>query len=71
MKKCCTHYHSDTYSDGHVILPAFKVKMCDNCGEVHLVCNDFLQAIFEIFLAPFWNGKVFIKDIPPVKKNAF
>lgn len=71
MADCCTHYHTDKYRPGYVIIPIFRVRMCENCGEIELICSDYLQTIFEIFFAPFWRGNVFIADTPPVEKNGF
>ena len=41
---------------GYVILPVFTVELRD--GEFEMTCNSFLSWVFEIFFAPFWDGKI-------------
>ena len=43
--------------NGYVMLPCFTVRMRPD-GEVEMTCNDVLGWVFEVFFAPFWNGKV-------------
>ena len=58
--KCCTHYKTDKYLDGYVMFPFFTVKLCENCGEIQLVCNRFLQIMFTYFFSWFWDGYVWV-----------
>ena len=60
--KCCTHYKTDKYSDGYVMFSPFKIKVCENCGETHLVCNWFLQVLFAYFLSWFWDGTIWVEE---------
>jgi len=60
--KCCTHYNTDEYLDGYIIIKPIKIKYCKNCGEVHLVANKFWSFIFEYFLSHFWTGKIYINN---------
>ena len=46
---------------GYVILPIFTVELRD--GEFEMTCSDFLARVFEIFFAPFWNGKVHVENV--------
>lgn len=55
---CCTHYNSSEYQLGYLIFPVFKAAKCKNCGAIQLICNPFLQKIFKIFFAPFWNKEM-------------
>lgn len=48
--------------NGYVMLPCFKVVYDRITGECMLVCGDVLSWIFETFFAPFWTGKVHIKE---------
>jgi len=57
---CCTHYDSSDYSVGYVMLPIFKVKICENCGDVTMICNSILQRVFALLFLPFWHGKVYV-----------
>ena len=41
---------------GYVMLPVFTVELRN--GEFELTCNSFFAWIFEMFFAPFWDGKV-------------
>lgn len=59
---CCTHYQNFEYKLGHIMLPCFKVVVCQNCNETQLICNKYLQKIFGLFFAPFWNGKIWIDE---------
>lgn len=43
---------------GYVMLPIFTVELKD--GEFEMTCNTFLSWVFELFFAPFWDGKVHI-----------
>ncbi len=57
----CAHRFTKDFYDGYVILPCFKVKICDNCGEVTMICGKILSTIFAVFFAPFWSGKIVLK----------
>lgn len=48
-----------------------QVFMCEYCGtmsdensirEHEETCSDFLAKIFELFVAPFWDGRIFIEE---------
>lgn len=60
--KCCTHYNTDEYKNGYVMFKPFKAKICQNCGEVHLVCNKFYAFLFQWFFSLFWNGAVWVDE---------
>lgn len=47
---------------GYVILPCFKVIYDRITGECMFLCGEFMWWIFETFFAPFWTGKVHIKE---------
>lgn len=42
---------------GYIILPCFTVESSKN-GDFELTCNNVLGWIFEMFFAPFWDGKI-------------
>lgn len=46
---------------GYVMLPCFTVELKD--GEFEMTCNNVLAWIFEMFFAPFWSGKVHVKNL--------
>lgn len=59
---CCSHFKTNTYKKGYIVHPFFKVKICDNCGEVIAdggVIADFILGIIVRF---FWDGYVFVKE---------
>ena len=58
--ECCTHYKTAGFDEGYIILPIFKVKVCQNCGEVHAVWGDFANILFMVFFRWFWTGFVHI-----------
>jgi len=60
---CCTHYRTDTYSKGYVMLKCLPVKICDNCGEVQDDNWSWWQRALSTVLMPFWSGKVTITKI--------
>ena len=43
------------------MLPCFTVELRD--GDFEMTCNDFLGWLFEVFFAPFWNGKIHIERL--------
>ena len=53
---------------GYVLFPCFKVEYDTMTGETKLVCNDVLAKIFELFLVPFWTGKVYLRREQPKEK---
>lgn len=59
---CCTHYSATSYTLGYAMYKPFKIACCDNCGDVHLVCNKFLAFIFEHILSHFWDGSIYLSD---------
>jgi len=42
---------------GYIMLPCFTVEPIDE-GGFGLTCNWFLEKVFDIFFAPFWDGKI-------------
>ena len=57
-----------TYLHGFVMWPCFKVRIIKHKGKkfvaddtCELVCNPFLQWVFETFFAPFWKGTIYIR----------
>lgn len=38
------------------MLPVFTVELRD--GEFELSCGAFMARVFEMFFAPFWDGRV-------------
>lgn len=61
--KCCTHYNTSVYTLGYVMYKPFKVAYCENCGELHLICNNFLSFLFEHIFSHFWDGCVKLSDV--------
>jgi hypothetical protein len=61
LYKCCTHYKTDTYSNGYVMCKLLPVKVCDNCGEVQSDNWNFWQRLLGELLLPFWNGMVYVE----------
>jgi hypothetical protein len=61
--QCCTHYKTSVYSLGYVLFKPFKIAYCENCGEVHLICNNFLSFLFEHVFSYFWDGCVKLSDV--------
>lgn len=51
---------------GYVMLPVFTVELKD--GDFEMTCSDFWARVFEVFFAPFWNGKVYVEK-PKEWKN--
>lgn len=49
------------YEEGYIMLRCFKVKYDVINGEVEMTCNKFLQWVFRVFFARFWNGDVYLK----------
>lgn len=67
---CCSHYNgTNKYIEGYVILPCFKVIVCEDCGNVEMVCNDKLTWLFEHIFVYFWTGKVTLKELEEGKGN--
>ena len=52
---------------GYVMLPCFTVELKD--GDFEMTCSDFLAKVFELFFAPFWNGKVHVEGNPYGRKD--
>lgn len=48
------------WEKGYVMLPCFTVMLLEGTHDLILTCNKFLQWVFEIFFAPFWDGGVHI-----------
>lgn len=46
---------------GFVMFPIFTVELKD--GYFEMTCNGFLAFIFEVFLAPFWDGEIHITHV--------
>lgn len=59
---CCTHYRTNTYSHGYIMLKCLPVKICDNCGEVQADNWSWWQVVLDMLLTPFWNGKIMITE---------
>ena len=57
--KCC---NKANYVKAYVICPLFECKYCLNCGEVIMDCDPISTFIFKWILAPFWSGKVKVKQ---------
>ena len=62
MYQCCTHYNTNRYNLGYVMYKPFRVAYCENCGDVHLICNKFLSFVFEHILSHFWDGAVYLSN---------
>ena len=60
--ECCTHYKTEGFDDGYIMLPIFKVKICRNCGEVHAVWGDLTDILFMAFFRWFWTGRVHVYE---------
>ncbi|MBQ2884894.1 MAG: hypothetical protein IJE43_14140 [Alphaproteobacteria bacterium] len=63
MYQCCTHYNTSRYTLGYAMYKPFRVAYCENCEEVHLICNGFLSFIFEHILSHFWDGTVYLSNV--------
>ena len=61
-KRCCSKFKEDNCLYGYIILPCFKIRICKNCDEMEMICNNLLCKIFELFFLPFWTGMVTITD---------
>ena len=48
---------------GWAILPCFKVKMIEGTEGAELLCSPFLEKMFALFFAPFWNGKIHMVEV--------
>ena len=52
-----------TWVEGWIVLPCFTVKTLENSDRADMTCCAFLQRIFSIFFAPFWNGEIHVTKI--------
>lgn len=47
---------------GYAVFKCFTVELDDRTWECEMTCSDFLAKIFELFVAPFWDGRIFIEE---------
>lgn len=47
---------------GYIVLPCFKVKVCEKCGEVEALWGDKAEVLFKYIFQYFWAGKVHITE---------
>lgn len=47
---------------GYAVFKCFTVELDDQTWECELTCNKFLSWVFDLFISPFWDGRIYIEE---------